>query len=237
MMLSRCLLLVPFLVLAAVPARAIDLTVLVDRRENAIAIYFKTPAAELPSVFGIGAENLLEADGTVDVRRLYDGTFLLADEIFGESHVMLNGVVTQFEALSMMVHDPDILPEFVDPYDAELSVAVCTSPETVEYMSLENLEAYLGFYAWNVDETSDIEINLPKTGRGSLEIRVLDFLNLQSVGDRKITVGDGNSIPLAKARTAAQSNGAWMFGVSASLLVLSAVLLRPRSNRAGARRA
>ena len=47
----------------------------------------------------------------------------------------------------MMVHDPDIGPDFTSPYAAELAIAVCTSPETVQNIRLATLEGYLGFFA------------------------------------------------------------------------------------------
>jgi hypothetical protein len=129
----------------ATPAIAADATLIVDRSAQSVALSFKMAATDLRRVFGMGAEGLLADDGTVDVPRLYDGMFPLADEIFASSTVRLGGTATPFEALSMMVHDPDILPDFTSPYDAELSIAVCTSPETVLNMSLATLEGYLGF--------------------------------------------------------------------------------------------
>ena len=225
--LSACL-----LAIAAAPIWAADMTILVDRREKAIAIYFEVPATTLPSVFGAGAESLLEADGTVDVPKLYDGTFLLADEIFARSTVTLNGRETSFEGLSMMVHDPDILPDFASPYDAELSVAVCTSPETVEHMTLETLEAYLGYYAWDVDETSAIRLEFPVTGRDDVEIRVFEFLDLKAVDERTVTLEDGGAISFQGVQPSNSSIARWLFGLSAAFLALAVVLLRPRASHA-----
>ncbi len=64
-LLSACL-----LALAAAPLWAADMTALVDRRENAIAPYFEVPATSLLSIFGVGADSLLEANGKVDVPKL-----------------------------------------------------------------------------------------------------------------------------------------------------------------------
>jgi hypothetical protein len=110
----------------ATPAIAADATLIVERSAQSVALSFEMAATDLRRVFGMGAEGLLANDGTVDVPRLYDGTFPLADEIFASSTVRLGGTTTPFEKLSMMVHDPDILPDFTSRYDAELSIAVCT---------------------------------------------------------------------------------------------------------------
>ena len=42
----------------------------------------------------------------------------------------------------MMVHDPDILPDFASPYGAEVFIAVCRSPETVANLSRK--DAFFG---------------------------------------------------------------------------------------------
>ena len=156
-------------------AIAADAALIVDRSAQSVALYFKMAATDLRRVFGMGTEGLLADDGTVDVPRLYDGTFPLANEIFASSTVRLGGTTTPFEALLMMVHDPDILPDFTSPYDAELSIPVCTSPEMVQNMSLATLEWYLGFLAWKVDGFGELVIELPETVCGVLDLRVREI--------------------------------------------------------------
>lgn len=55
---------------------------IVDRRPQSVSLFMTLPAGDLPAIFGTGAEGLLGADGTVDIDRLYEGTFELADRIF-----------------------------------------------------------------------------------------------------------------------------------------------------------
>lgn len=217
----------------AAPAVATDATLIVDRRADSIALYFKIAATELEPVFGAGAEGLLGADGTVDVSRLFDGTYPLADEIFAATSVRLAGQETLFEALSMMVHDPEILPDFAMPYDAEMSIAVCTSPETVQNMTLETLEGYLGFFAWKVDGLAEMAIDLPETGRGALELRVREFVDHVEVRDQTLALSDGGVLTLTAP--APRGFAGWLAVTTLGFAALAAAMIwsrMPRHRRA-----
>ena len=192
------------------PAVAADATLIVDRREDSVALYFRTAASDFETIFGAGADALLAIDGTVDVPRLYDGTYLLADEIFATSTVQIGSDVVRFEALSMMVHDPEILPDFATPYDAELSIAVCTSPDTVANMGLSSLEGYLGYFAWKVDGFADMQISLPQTGRGALELRVRAYVDHVEVSDQTVILPDGGTLMLTAPRPVMRGFAVWL---------------------------
>jgi hypothetical protein len=213
----------------AAPAVATDATLIVDRRAESVALYFKMPATRIGPVFGTGAEGLLGVDGTVDVPRLYDGTFPLADDIFSATTVRLGGEATTFEALSMMVHDPDVLPDFAMPYDAELSIAVCTSPETVQNMTLETLESYLGYFAWKVDGLAGMDIDLPRTGRGPMELRVREFVDHVEVWDQTVTIPDGGTLTLTAPDAPAQASVGWLAVVALGFAAFAAGMIWPRT--------
>ncbi|MBT8414129.1 MAG: hypothetical protein KJO30_07345 [Boseongicola sp.] len=213
----------------AAPALATDATLIVDRRAESVALYFKIPATEVSSVFGTGAEGLLGADGTVDVPRLYDGTFPLADDIFSTTTVSLGGEATPFEALSMMVHDPDVLPDFAMPYDAELSIAVCTSPETVQNMTLQTLEGYLGYFAWKVDGLAELQMTLPETGRAPLNLRVREFVDHVEVWDQTVTLPDGGVLTLTAPEPPAQASVGWLAFVALGFGAFAAGMIWPRT--------
>lgn len=154
---------------------------IVDRRPESIALFLSMPATQLSPVFGQGADALLDAEGTVDIDGLYEGTFELADQIFAGVEAHANDAPVTFEALSMMVHDPDVLPEFRTPWDGETSIAVCTSPDTVDKMGLETLQAYLGYFAWKLNGLSTLALTFP-SGDGLGEIEVREFWNMQPTG-------------------------------------------------------
>lgn len=184
-------------VLAASPTLAEpDMRVLVDREPSGVSVYFTTAASDLQAVFGAGADDLLTADGTVDIDGLYQGTFNTADDIFADVTARIDGAPFNFEALSMMVHDPSILPDFATPFDAAMSVAVCNSPETVRNMGLGELDAFLGFYAWKADPMGEVALQFPGTGRPAIEVEVIDFAPTGEVRRSTATLKDGGVLTL-----------------------------------------
>lgn len=185
-------------VFAASPAFGeADMRVLVDREPSGISVYFTTAAADLPDIFGAGADALVTAEGTVDIDGLYRGTFDTADDIFADVTARIDGAGFGFEALSMMVHDPSILPDFATPYDAAMSVAVCNSPETVRNMSLDQLDAFMGFYAWKADPMAEVALAFPATGRDTLGVEIIDFAPTGEVRRSTGTLTDGGTLTLA----------------------------------------
>lgn len=170
--------------------------VIVDRREDELTVYISIRATELPRVFGVGADALLDDDGTVSIDKLYGGTFTLADAVWTGVETRLGDQPVALDGLSLMVHDPEFLPRFSDPWDAEGAIAVCTSPETVDGLSLSPLRAYLGYYAWKVDATQPLEITLPTTGREALSVEMRQYWNYQPIGVQMVTVADGGTLVL-----------------------------------------
>jgi hypothetical protein len=169
---------------------------IVDRRPQSISLFVSMPARDLSALFGTGGEDLLGVDGTIDVDGLYEGTFRLADRIFAPVEARIGGERAVFEGLSMMVHDPAVLPEFRTPWDGETAIAVCTSPETVDNMGLERLQAYLGFFVWKTDGMAPLSLRFPDTGREALTVEVRDFWNMQPLGVERLELEDGGTLVL-----------------------------------------
>lgn len=169
---------------------------IVDRRADSVALFLSIPAEELRPAFGSGAENLLGPDGTIDIDRLYDGTFSLADEIFAQVRIRADERPVTFEAMSMMVHDPEALPAFETPWDGETAIAVCTSPDTVDQLGLETLQAYLGFYAWRLNGLAELSLTLPNEGRAVEQIEVREFWNMQPLDARIVAPDDAGRLVL-----------------------------------------
>ena len=199
--------------------------VLVDRRADQVSVYFALPAEDLNTFFGQGAEALLDADGTVDIEGLYDGTYLVADDIFAGATIRIDGKPVLVEALSMMLHDPEFLPTFTDPYDAQVSIAVCTSPETVRGMSLPELRAYLGYYVWDVDGRAPLEITFPALGRDAVEVTFRDFVDFREVGSTTVTLADGGVLTLEAADEGRGGAFPWTLGAVVSAALALAVAL------------
>ncbi len=226
------------------PAAAEDVggaEILIDRRADRISVYLALPASELGPLFGATAGPLLGPDGTVDIEGLYEGTYLLADDIFAGARLIVGDRAVEVEALSMMVHDPEYLPGFADPYDAQVSIAVCTSPDTVRGMGLEDLRAYLGYFAWRVGGYETVEIVFPRTGRADKTFTVRDFVDFQLVGERIVTLPDGGVVTLQATAPDATDGALSIAALSVILmgLLLAALLIgrgaipRPRDTLKG----
>ena len=216
-------------------------TILIDRRADEVSLYFAMPAPLLPEVFGTGADELVGADGTIDIDRLYDGTFLTADEIFAGVAVEVDGQAEVFEGLSLMVHDPAILPDFATPYDAQISIAVCNSPETVRGMGLAELDAFMGFYAWKVDGYSDVAVRFPMLGRESVRLRVLDFVDLELKNEEVVSVPDGGTLVIGPTQRSSSglsvAAGQILVLVGLAALALAGVLYLSGRAKGAARQA
>ncbi|MEL7343322.1 MAG: hypothetical protein AAFN59_00495 [Pseudomonadota bacterium] len=172
-------------------------TIIVDRAPDGTTVYFGLEADGLPGLFGQGADALLTPQGVVDVDALYDGTFDTADEIFAGVEATIDGAPAVFEATSMMVHDPAILPAFNTPYDAAISVAICNSPETVANMGLDELVAFMGFYAWKADPSGDILLTLPQTDRPPVTFEIRDHASTGALVVSLVTVASGETLRIA----------------------------------------
>lgn len=205
---------------------------IVDRRPQSIALFFTLPAIELQTVFGLGAEGLLGADGTIDIDRLYEGTFDLADQIFRQVQAEIAGRPVAFDATSMMVHDPAALPSFENPWDGETSIAVCTSPETVDNMGLETLQAYLGYFAWKVDPLAPVTLKFPAASDNEINIEVRDFWNMQLTATRTMTLAGDRTLVLEPGRSGGL--GPATLGLLAAALLGVGILLLVLHRREGA---
>ena len=133
----------------------------------------------------------------------------------------------------MMVHDPDVLPGFKTPWDGEISIAICTSPETVDTMGLETLQAYLGFYAWKVNGLAPLSLTFPASGNGQVGrgIQVREFWNMQHTGTRVETLSEGGVLVLEPGQGSSLGTATmWLlaFGCSGIGALLLLLYLRDR---------
>ena len=131
----------------------------------------------------------------------------------------------------MMVHDPDIGPDFTSPYAAELSIAVCTSPETVQNIRLATLEGYLGFFAWKVGGFAELVIELPEAGRGVLELRVREFVPHVEVWDQTVSLPDGGALTLCAPEPREQGAAGWLAVIALAFAAFVAGMIWPRIPR------
>jgi hypothetical protein len=207
---------------------------IVDRRPQSVSLYFSLPASDLTMLFGTGAEDLLGQDYTIDIEGLYEGTFELADRIFASVQTAMDGWPVLFEGISMMVHDPEALPEFKTPWDGETSIAVCTSPETVDKMGLDALQAYLGYFAWKVNGMAPITLAFQGADSSDLKIEIREFWNMQHTGSRIETLSGGGTL-LLQAGQGSRLGSATLWLLAVACLGVAAVffVLHAREGRTG----
>lgn len=225
-------LLLPYLCLAAPALAEPDMRVLVDREPSGVSVYFALDAAALPDVFVNDAMGITGPDGTVDIAGLYEGTFDTADEVFADVDTRVGDAPVTFEAISMMVHDPAILPAFTTPFEAAMSVAVCNSPETVREMRLESLTAFLGFYAWKADPLAEVVLTFPATGRAPLNVEVLDHAPSGEVRRSTMILADGGTMTFAGPDAARFASLAPLLGVVAGLVLAGGAVAAARKAKA-----
>lgn len=207
---------------------------IVDRRPQSISLYFSMPAADLEAVFGTGAEDLLGQDGTIDIDGLYEGTFELADRIFASVVPTIEGQPVLFEGISMMVHDPEALPEFETPWDGETSIAVCTSPETVDKMGLDALQAYLGYFAWKVNGMAPVALAFQQADLSGREIEIREFWNMQHTGSRVETLSGGGTLLLEAGQGSRLGSATlWLLAIACLGIAALFLVLYARENRPG----
>ena len=203
---------------------------IVDRRADNVSLFLTLPAVDIEPLFGMGAEALLDESGTIDIDALYEGTFDLADQIFSDVTVTSAAGPMPFEAMSMMVHDPAVLPAFRTPWDGETAIAVCTSPETVDLMGLEPLQAYLGYFAWKVNGLEPFSLTFPDTTSDTTVLEVREFWNAQHMSTSQMTLGadptlhldPGTGTPLGQATL-------WLLAIASFAVGAVFLLLHRRS--------
>ncbi len=197
------------------PVAAESLRLIVDRQSDAVSLYFAIPAGLIPTVFAADAKGILEDDGTVDLAGLYEGTFDTGDEIFAGVEALIGDAPAGFEATSLMVHDPTILPPFQTPLDAEISIAICNAPAAVDQMGLDDLHAYAGFFAWQVDGAKTLTLRFPETGRDEIAVSVASFSDGGSIEWQNSRLADGGILVLDPPQPKRARWSLWVVGLMA----------------------
>ncbi|QHQ33852.1 hypothetical protein [Algicella marina] len=193
-----CLLLIcAALPVARAQAEGVEPTIIVDRRSDGVSLYFALPAPRLEGVFGADISALLTETGTADRVKLLEGTYEVAEDLIASLGITGDGEPAPFQATSLMLHHPEALPPFETPLDAEISVSVCTSADTIGDVAQSLLQAYMGYFAWKLPKTSVIEIDFPERGNGPMVWQVLDYRDFALTGRSVVEVADGGTLRLA----------------------------------------
>lgn len=181
--------------LAAPLVTAEEMTLIVERDDSSVAIYFGLPATGMLDVFALPPGALTNEGGQVPFEELRLGTWEIGDALFAPVAASVGGAPAVFEAMSLMVHPTDQRLPLRDPLDGMLAIAVC-SVEPPEAPTLDTLYSYVGLIAYPDDPAAPIGFELPATGRAALEVTVRDFYDGRLWSEANLTVEDGGTLSL-----------------------------------------
>ena len=215
------------------PARAADITLVVDRQPNAIELYLTMSAHLISTTFNVPDRIIAEADGTVDFEPLRMGTFDIGDALFEGVSQELGGEPVFFEAMSLMVHPKKNALPLETPLDGMISIAVCTVTPPNEPIMLHDLQLYGGYIAY-VDRPMDaLAISFPMLGKEALTVETRDYSGgrLNKVEQRSLSA-QAPSILIAPDMID-RIKGEWIaislaFLINVSAVALAATLLSSR---------
>lgn len=215
--------------LAAVSARASDLTVIVDVSEDGAAYYMSLPATEIENVLGTDPDLLFSNEGSVPIDDFrLNGSFELGDDVFGRIEGRVDGEHAPFETMSMMVHPLADPAPFQTPWDAVTATAVCIVDYKEDQLTPGWLQLYYGSYAHRVDGTSGLQLTFPQTGRDAVDVTLHLYQDGTYVGREKAVLEDGGTLNVSFEQPAGLSM-LWWAAITLWLSIMGAAFFVARS--------
>ena len=161
----------------AVPslAAAADMTLVLDRQDDAIEMYFTISAERVEDVFALPKEAFENDSGTVDFEPLRQGTYDIGDTLFANMDARLGGDDIIFEAMSLMVHPKANALPLQTPLDGMIAIAVCTVPAPAGPITLADLQLYAGFIAYADRPNQGMTFQLPNALDSPLTVEIRDY--------------------------------------------------------------
>lgn len=186
-----------------------DVTIVMERSETAVEIFFKASAKNYVGLFGTPFDELTNIDGTVDYRVIQEyGTATAADRLLDRVRSTAGDQLIDFESMSMMVHPPRLDLPLNSPFDGMLAISVCAYAPPEEPVHLEELDAYAGFIAFHDNLDRLISVRFPSTGRPPLKASIVHYVEGRPVGTSEAVLADGGTLtfePVSVSRMAALS--------------------------------
>lgn len=210
-----------------------QMTLVIDRSDTYVEVFLSLKAQALDAVFTLPPSALADDTGAVifdSIRE--DGSFDIGDEMFARVSARIGAESAEFEAMSLMLHPLEAPLRLDTPLDGLIAIEVCTVPAEELPGTLHDLQAYAGFIAYTDNTHGALRLDLPKTGRGDLEVEIRDFSGGERVGTRTVVVTDGGSILMdpSSYKIAGALQFIWIL-LPASLGLVIATLRRAASNR------
>ncbi|MCH2076836.1 MAG: hypothetical protein MK180_08100 [Rhodobacteraceae bacterium] len=185
------------LALAALPATAADLSLIVDRSDRGVELFIKFDTEKTEDLLAPYPDGFLADDGRVDIGPFRDGTADHGDALWSAVKTQIGAEQPLVEAMSMMVH-PDELPvNFNDPIDGWIAMAVCNVTDPDARFDLGVLSTYAGFIAWDVAGHEEVSLQFP----AAMEIEVVEFLEGRKIDARTVALAENEALVLDEVTT------------------------------------
>jgi hypothetical protein len=215
----------------ATGAGAGDLSLVLDRRENAVELYLAGLAPLVLALFGglpAGEQGAVDPD-----RWRVAGSFDFADALIAGTSVRIGGAADRFEAMSAMLHpESDPLP-LHSPLDGMIAIAVCTAPDAGNAFALEESRLYLGYIAYAGDTGGEIDLGFAAPLGQALSIEVRDHADGELLAVYRLELEEGSASLFLRGAPEGLPPPAW---IALAALLFNAVFAGGailRSRRAG----
>ncbi len=211
-------------------AQADDMTLVIERGNDAIEFYFALGADVMVETFGLPQNRLAGPNGTVEFDSLREGTFDMGDELFAGVEAQIGETPALFEAMSLMVHpETDALP-LETPLDGMIAIAVCTAPTPATPPGLDELRAYAGYIAYTDTPQAPLSLKVPAIGRDDLTVHIRDHTRGMLTSGQTVSWTDG-AVLLAEPGRRPRAYDAIVAFAGVALLVAAGLALALRLGR------
>ncbi|MEO0939703.1 MAG: hypothetical protein AAFY38_16230 [Pseudomonadota bacterium] len=198
--------------LAALPATARELTVLVQRGAGSTQLFLSAPADDLFALTATPVDLVPGGGGQVDTTTFTEGTWAIGDALLARTDAQIGAAPASFEAMSFMLHGTAEEMPLNTPLDALIAIELCSVAEPGQTQDWADLIAYAGYFSTAGSEGAAITLNLPADR--PTPVRVIDA---GAAGQVSWTTTLQPGAPLRIEPPASQRAAFWPFGVLAML--------------------
>ncbi|MEO1538327.1 MAG: hypothetical protein AAFR73_11405 [Pseudomonadota bacterium] len=150
-------------------------SVVVDRSDDALELYFKFPAPIMEEAFGVLPGGVVSDTGFVDFKSLQTDTVTPGNDLIANVVAETDGVPILLEAMSFMTHPTETDLPFETPWDALLTTTFCSVDPNGPGQPLDVMTTYVGYFADRLPPVAPIVIDFPWMDLDEREVQVIEF--------------------------------------------------------------
>lgn len=155
--------------------RRIQLEMVVDRSDGNVEVYFSAQATALTDLFDLPPQKIAGRDGTVDFNQIRLVTADIGDALFEKVESRVANVVTQVDAMSVMVHPIGDKMRLKTALDGMIAISVCLTENPPQLPTLAQVQAYSGFVVTTNQHTGTVLVKMPNPAATSWRVSVRDY--------------------------------------------------------------